>query len=240
MVEAEDANSPEEPRLPRGLSIAALVLAIPGLAVPFLGVVAVVLAVVSLVRGYTGRAGGRWIALAGLVVGGAGTFTSFVVAVALVVPMTITSGHRGINYDMGAAANLRACATAQTMYAKTDWNGDDKKEYAHPFTNLYADASAGNKEHKLIDRALRDAAGPAGQPKVGYLFQDCRTIGGKPIDWTTDYAMCAMPAAYGRTGRRTFIVGTDGRVLGKDLGKGTKFVDDFPADPEAAGWQEAD
>jgi hypothetical protein len=145
---------------------------------------------------------------------------------------------RQLKIDRAGAANLLAYATAQVMYFKTDWNGDGKKKYAFPFTNLYVDASAGNKRHRLIDAGFSAATGPTGIPKLGYLFREPKTIGGQPIDWTRDFALCAIPAANGH--RMTFIVTTDGIVYGKDLGPGTTFLDDIPADPVAAGWVEAD
>jgi len=228
-----------EPKLPKGLAIAALVLAIPGLVIPLLGIVAVILGAVALVRASADLAGGKGVAIAGIVVGGVGTFTSFVGMLAL-VGIYGMAPHRHGGYDTAGAANARAYACAQTMYVMTDWDGDGKKEYAHPFTNLYVDASAGNKNLQLMDQGFYAAAGPAGVPKQGYLFRDCKTIGGKPIDWTTDYALCAVPAVYGRTGFSTFIISSDGRAYGKDLGAGATFVDDYPADPAKAGWVEAD
>jgi hypothetical protein len=235
----ENLEAAPEPKLPKGMAITALALAIPGLLIPCLGIVAFILGIVVLVRASAGRAAGNGMAIAGIVVGAIGTLSSFfVMCTAIAIPSMMTA--RRSSFEVNGMCCLRACATAQTMYIKTDWDGNGKKEYAFPFTNLYQDASCGGKEHKLIDRGFADAAGPAGAPKMGYLFQDCKTIGGKPIDRTKDYALCAKPAVYGRTGCRTFIVSTDGMVWGKDLGSGATFVDDFPADPKAAGWSEAD
>jgi hypothetical protein len=89
-----------------------------------------------------------------------------------------------------------------------------------------------------------------GGSEGGYCFADMETIAGKPIDWRRDFALCAVPATYGRTGSRTFVVKTDGRVWARDLGADLylleapllanrdrpHFVADFPADPEAEGW----
>ncbi len=66
-----------------------------------------------------------------------------------------------------------------------------------------------------------------------------KTIGGKKINWVDDYALCATPAKYGVTGRRTFIINTSGTVWGKDLGK-SEFVKDFPAKPQTQGWEIAE
>jgi len=65
------------------------------------------------------------------------------------------------------------------------------------------------------------------------------SIGGQEIDWTKDFVFCAKPTRYWWTGRRVFIVKTDGVVWAKDLGK-SDFVVDFPADPSKEGWQVAE
>ena len=137
------------------------------------------------------------------------------------------------------AVSIRSYVTAQTMYIKTDWDGDGKRQYAADLNDLNIDRVTG-KRVGLIPPAFAGAHGLAGQPFNGYMFQECKTIGGQPIDWTTDFALCAIPAAYGGSGYKTFIISTDGRAYEKDLGRGGTFVDDFPADPKAAGWDDTD
>jgi prepilin-type N-terminal cleavage/methylation domain-containing protein len=108
-------------------------------------------------------------------------------------------------YNAAGAANMRAYAYAQTMYIKTDYDGGGTKEYAVPFTNLYIDASQGNKMIGLIDKAFYEATEP-GRSKQGYYFSDLATIAGVAICPAGDYGLCGAPAAYRRTGTRIFVV----------------------------------
>ena len=109
-------------------------------------------------------------------------------------------------------------------------------DYCHPYSQLYTRKDRDGQPMMLIDRAFAVARGKGGIPHHGYLFEDMETIAGKPINWVVDYALCGTPDLYGRPARRTFIVKTDGVVWGKDLGR-SEFVKDFPADPEAEGWE---
>jgi hypothetical protein len=86
----------------------------------------------------------------------------------------------------------------------------------------------------LLDRAFAQAKGPDGTPKHGYLFYSMETIGGEKINWANDFGLCAVPAEYGKTGRTTFIISTNGTVFSIDnMGKP---VTDYPADPTEEGW----
>jgi type II secretory pathway pseudopilin PulG len=133
---------------------------------------------------------------------------------------------RGAANETAAVANLRAYASAQAMYQRTN------RTYADQLPKLAAGG--------LADPRLIAAYGSAGSPKNGYLFSEPKTIGGQAIDFKVDFALCAVPAKYGAGGRRAFIVGSSGLVYCKDLGPGGTFVDDFPADPATAGWLPAD
>jgi hypothetical protein len=89
-----------------------------------------------------------------------------------------------------------------------------------------------------LSPAFAAARGPAGTPLNGYLFQELKTLGGKPVDWKKDFALSATPARYGGARRRTFVVLSDGLIYGKDFGT-SEFPDDFPSDPAKAGWTSA-
>jgi type II secretory pathway pseudopilin PulG len=138
--------------------------------------------------------------------------------------------------ETNAMGACRAYATAQAAYHRNDWDGDGKQEYASDLRELCMpkDFDGSGSWCPTIDDAFAAATSPQ-TPKHGYWFKDMATIGGKPINWATDFALCAMPARYGRTGYHVFIVSTNGTVWGKDLGK-SEFVADFPADPVKAGW----
>jgi hypothetical protein len=137
------------------------------------------------------------------------------------------------------------------MYVRNDWDGDGVLRYAGPacaptgtaasgpngtFQDLCLTVDGNGDPIQLIDQAFADAQGLGGKPKHGYLCRDMQTIAGRPIDWTKDFALCAIPSTYGRTGYHTFIVSTDGVVWRMDRGRGAGFLSDFPADPEARGW----
>jgi hypothetical protein len=134
--------------------------------------------------------------------------------------------------------SCRAYAEAQNMFKRHDWDKDGKFTYACPFTLLYTTLDENGQPIQLIDGALAQATSP-NSTKHGYYFGEPKTIDDWPIDWEKDFALCATPAVYGRTGFSTFVITTDGRVWGKDLGR-SELVDDFPADPRQAGWYDAD
>jgi hypothetical protein len=107
----------------------------------------------------------------------------------------------------------------------------NNKEYADDYRTLVLERGRLSRTFP----AFAAAHGPQGTPLNGYRFQELKTLGGKPIDWKQAFALLATPARYGGARRRTFVVLTDGSVYGKDLGK-SEFLEDFPADPAAAGW----
>jgi hypothetical protein len=144
---------------------------------------------------------------------------------------------RRTSLETNAVGCCRAYCEAQTMYHRNDWDNDGRLSYAHPFPKL-DETNRDGCGLQLTDGAFAAATSP-NTPKHGYWFRDMETIAGRSIDWTKDFALCAMPAVYGRTGYRVFIVKTDGTTWAKDLGR-SDFVADFPADPAAAGWQIAE
>jgi hypothetical protein len=141
--------------------------------------------------------------------------------------------------ETNSIGSLRAYCSAQSMYKRNDWDADTELEYAYPFKKLDTCPSGAGMGIQLVDGAFLAACGPKGIPKHGYLFLEPKTMAGKPIDWTKDFALCGTPAEYGKSGYRTFIVKTDGVIWGKDLGK-SQFVMDFPAAPACAGWEKAE
>ena len=171
-----------------------------------------------------------------LLVVGLSCVSAVVLGVWLVLPMLGRAHDHSETYAVGSC---RAYAGSQTIYHRNDWDHDRRLSYAHPFTlmSTCADGTAGGSI-RLLDEAFAAASSPQ-TPKHGYWFKDMETIGGRPIDWSRDFALCAMPAKYGGARRRTFLVSTAGTVWGKDLGK-SGFVADFPADPAREGWRIAE
>ena len=81
-------------------------------------------------------------------------------------------------------------------------------------------------------------------PKAGYWFISMVKIQeekGSPVKYdqgngrnTSAFGFCAYPAEHGKTGRFTYIVNEDNVVWRLDAGG--KAVEEFPANPERAGW----
>jgi hypothetical protein len=146
-------------------------------------------------------------------------------------------GLRAASLETNAVGSCRAYAEAQSMFHRNDWDGNGVLEYAAGFTQLYSTQDANRTPIQLIDRAFSLAATPRA-PKHGYYFVDMVSIGGTKINPATDFALCAVPAVYGKNGKQTFIINTNGTTFGKDTGG--KPVFDYPADPVKAGWKIAE
>jgi hypothetical protein len=168
---------------------------------------------------------------------------------AIAIPSLIAARHS--SFETAGAANLRAYATAQTMYIKTDWDGNGTKEYAVPFTNLYLDATvAPPRTHKLIDKGFADATVPTAL-KQGFYFGDLVSIAGVPLVPATGYGLCAAPGSYNRTGTKIYVIQLDGRPTGTDAvnvqagllsGQVANLINDYPSAALMAAqkWAEAD
>jgi prepilin-type N-terminal cleavage/methylation domain-containing protein len=147
---------------------------------------------------------------------------------AIAIPSLIAA--RKNSYDTAGAANMRAYATAQTMFIKTDWYGTGK-QYAQPMTDLYtlATGPSANKVLALLDSgfnasyvgpagglppALNPTTGLAPTPKQGFVF------GGDAIaavtSWTSDYFLCGVPRSYDRSGSKIYVINVDGRPMAQD------------------------
>ena len=149
---------------------------------------------------------------------------------AIAIP-SLLAARRG-SLETNSIGSCRAYASAQSMYHRNDWDGDADLEYATPFTLLNTQADGAGQPIQLIDSAFAAAAG-AGTPKHGYNFQDLGSIATVPIDWVNDFGLCGLPATYGRSGYRTFIVSTNATVFALDQGAAGGFVGDYPANPSA-------
>ena len=220
-----------------GLAVASLVLGILGIVCfPLIGVIGLILGIVALVKCSKGTASGQGMAIGGVITGVLSVIM-IPVMMAIVVPSMLRA--RQGSLEANTIGSCRAYASAQIMFHRSDWKGSGTPgvlEYATPYTLLSTQKDNTGNPIDLIDSTFAAAQGPNGVPKHGYLFQDMQTMGGVKINWVDDYALCAIPAQYGKTGRRTFIINTMGTVFGKDQGPGGTFVTDFPANPVAQGW----
>jgi hypothetical protein len=138
-----------------------------------------------------------------------------------------------------ALCACRAYCAAQIFFRREDWDSDGVLEYADDLSKLHSTVGKDGQAVQFLDEAFAVARGPAGLPKRGYLYMEMRTVAGRPVDWSSEFALCAAPAKYGRHTRFVLIMKTDERVWAKDLGS-SEFVTDFPADPPGAGWRDAE
>ncbi len=152
----------------------------------------------------------------------------------LMLALVLLGGLAGLSWPMlrhavrrysedKAFAALREYCNAQSAYRNKDWSRDGILRYAETLQEL-ADAD-------LIPAGMAAARGPNGKPYNGYLFLEMATIAGGAYESRHDFALCAIPAEYGETGCRSYIVCTNGLVLSRDQGPGGTFCEDFPAAP---------
>jgi hypothetical protein len=160
-----------------------------------------------------------------------------VTAAALWKPLADRYRERRDSCGNRAIERCRMYVEAQAFYRAKDWDKNGRLEYAHPFGLLAStlDENGDSNPILLIDAAFAEA-GAGELTATGYCFRDCLTIEDADIDWEREFALCAFPSLYGRTGYRVFIVKTDGVVWAKDLGR-SEPVTDFPADPAREGWR---
>jgi hypothetical protein len=165
--------------------------------------------------------------------------TAFLILAAVVVGVPVTIGlvavlrHRA---EERIVKQLRAYRDAQYAYHREDRDGDKRTEYARTAKDLLILKDLPAEIAKLVDEGFAAARGANGQPRDGYLYLEMKTVFGVPINWEGEFAICATPAVYGKTGRKTYILKTDGDVWAQDLGK-SEFVEDFPMDVSGKGWE---
>ena len=145
--------------------------------------------------------------------------------------------------------NARACLKALTV-AETDFRSNDRDgNFANDFwtgdvASLYSLVPPRGPSDPivLIEKALADADGArsGAKPFCGYLFRVLQLDeNGNPYreDKTgrnpSKFGFCAYPAAYGRTGRWTYIVNEGNTVFAMDT-KGTPVLR-YPSDPPLKG-----
>jgi hypothetical protein len=158
----------------------------------------------------------------------------------------------------------RAIGDAEHDYALLDPNGDGVHEYAQRFASepgkhngLYwptAEGEALSPLGELVAAASQEGyvlgeGGPT--PYHGYYYRLLTAQGphaaGGELDYITKgrmvvgFAVMAYPAEYDNSGVMTFIMGADGVVYQKDLGKETaKLVAAMKAFDPGEGWTKAD
>jgi len=135
------------------------------------------------------------------------------IAAILLLPSGIESN------ESRARKAMRAYVTAQEKYRRRS----GKASFATTLSELKG----------LLPDEVVAAHGHKGKPYAGYRFLEMKSFGGMPIKWEFDFALCAVPAEYGRSGRRTFIVATNGLVVHKDR-PSAMFLADHPIDDDGS------
>jgi hypothetical protein len=168
------------------------------------------------------------------------------------------------NNELSAIQVCKAIGDAQHDYALLDPNGDGVHEYAQRFASdagkhngLYwptAEGEAPSPLGELVAAASEEGYsfkpdGPT--PYHGYYYRILTAQGphapGGELDYMTKgkmvvgFAVLAYPAEYNNSGITSFIMGADGVVYQKDLGKETdKLVAAMTAFDPGEGWTIAD
>ncbi len=141
----------------------------------------------------------------------------------LIMATVILPRARRKSNETHALKSLLAYADAQIAYYRNH-------QATHGGAGRFLDDISGFKG-KLPDELIA-AHGANGAPYHGYLFLEISEFdNGVPLNWTDDFAMCAIPARYGVTGRNTFMVATAGTVFAYDRGEERGFVKAYPVDP---------
>jgi hypothetical protein len=140
---------------------------------------------------------------------------------------------RSKSMEIGAMRNLKAYAAGQEQYRLL------RGEFAASASSLVEEKGADGRALCLIPGGVAASGRKGGSACGGYRFRELRSLGGKPVDWSSQFALCAVPAGEveGAAGRRAFVIRTDGAIWAKQWPEGSGFVTDFPADPPARGWK---
>src|SRR5438067_1623369 len=108
--------APTPPTGTSGVAIASLVLGIPGLCIPLLGIGALVCGIIGLSKTKDNQAGGRGMAIAGLILGIVGTLTG------CMIPVLLPSLNRARETAnrVKCGANMRQVGQALVVYASSN------------------------------------------------------------------------------------------------------------------------
>ena len=147
---------------------------------------------------------------------------------AVVVPNVMESS---LTTNEAAAAKMLAVyATEQEHFWENDYDGDGIANYAVGLASFAGLVDAGGGTIDALPPDFINATSPATAYK-GYYYVDI-------VDWQASrqgYGLCAVPAEYGSTGRKIFIINKMARIYWQDFGAITE-ITNWPADPAGAGW----
>ena len=153
------------------------------------------------------------------------TFVAFTAFQELTRPMSRS--------ETAPAAACKAFAEAEEIYHRHDYTGNNVLKYAPTLQYLFGSSG----ELALIDKtfALAEIGHVDMRSKAGYVFkvltaQGPHATGGRRsyIDengnMTLGYALIAVPANWGETGRDSYMINNNGTIFQRDLGPYTSFI----------------
>jgi type II secretory pathway pseudopilin PulG len=194
-------------------------------------------------------------AIASTVLSGVMSLLFIPIVAAIAIPNLVAS--RQVANETSAIASLTVVLSAQATFHRTDFYGKGEPVYANPvdgngFSDLFSIGgdTPSPKVIGLIDSSLAEAKIGSGTPKHGYYFADVTMSGdGNPFDHAIEFAICAVPAAYGRSGRNIYIMDVSGSIYMADAesiyqglrsGDPVRPLDKYPTQDElSARWSMA-
>lgn len=137
--------------------------------------------------------------------------------------------------ESAAIAACKTYAEAQDIFQRTDWDSDGVLEYAQNLSMTTESARSTCCDSVQFDFGLSSAEGPPGvaTPNAGYVFKILKAQGPNATGgaksyltqskdgrshMTEGYALLAVPADFGVTGRAIFMVNHVGTVFQRDFG----------------------
>ena len=113
--------------------------------------------------------------------------------------------------ESGAEKALRTLVDQESVFYKTDYDADGK-DYSYDLANLRNQVDGAGVAINLIGEDL--AAGL----KEGYSFGVCTTYNAAGDADKRGFAYYAVPEVYKQTGRKTYVVNSEGLFFYKDTG----------------------
>jgi len=140
--------------------------------------------------------------------------------------------------EAGAAGHLRAYAESQDRH-RADREKTGRAAYAEAVARLIVSDGRSYDARASMLEAMSRSGGASGAPYGGYRFREMKTVAGRPVDWSREFALCAWPGEpeEGARARLTLVVGAGGAVWSREFPEDAGPVEDFPADPASAGWK---
>ncbi len=133
--------------------------------------------------------------------------------------------------ESGAEKALRTIVDAEATFYKTDYDMDGK-DYSYDLANLHDQADANGNPIALIDPVLKTGT------KEGYLFGVCTTYNAAGDNDKRGFAYYAVPEVYKQTGRKTYVINSEGIMYYKDTGN-NNVIGAWPDPINDATWVKA-